>query len=455
MRYSAVVFDDDGNIIGDRYFESGNLINPLSLQLPNFNIGIELFYGAGQGGDSIVNFGSLEFGMFSPDFLEGREIDSLTELLEKAYAVYKGKPIPKKEKKEIELLPMSLANVAFYLESIFRSEAFPGGISIAQDFGVHQHCRIDSNCTEAIKLRKVLSETNIDLDTMILEWSKISPNAGQIKLKEFRLPDISGKVKLDVAGQTIEVDLENSIREQLEHSLRYRLEDLRMAKADLAAFAREMNKVYLDSVRSARSVRVLPQINIFFGDLLKHRCIVSAIDKHTYGFLLPLDYHPQWIWTGGVRYKLHNKHIEKIRQEVYAIFPITVGKKFLSPYLVDIEGKKFFHYHGKERDCWGQLRMPETWDGTLQQLVDLNYRMQSALATINRDSLMLHNPADRDSKTKLPNVKTLQAKAKRVGKEDEIEKGARELIVNDGDIDTQDSRVWGEPQEVTIAEERR
>lgn len=347
----------------------------------------------------------------------------------------------KKEKKvKVENYPMRLKDAVWFLENELKTEEFPEGIAIAQDFGGHLNCSIDNNCPEAVKLRKLISDAKIDFDWMRTRWNELQSSLKKPKPLHFNLPDLSGKAKIVVSGKEIEIDLTKELEEQVSSTFRYKLEEIRRSKAEVEDVCGYMFGSYLDLLQSTMRNSVLPQVSIPVSEFIQYRCFVTKGAKNTYLIGFPITYNPQWIWTGGDRYKLHKKHIEALKRELFLIFQITKDGKFKEPYLYDLERKsKFYHYHGdSNRDCWGQLKMPDKWDGSVKQLADLSLKVMGALATINRDSLMSHEPRY------LPKVPELLDKAKRVGKEDEIEPGAKEIEVDDEEPENEGShKQWG------------
>ena len=80
--------------------------------------------------------------------------------------------------------------------------------------------------------------------------------------------------------------------------------------------------------------------------------------------------------------------------------------------LYNNDGTKFVHYHGTEgMDCWGQVPLPERWDGSIETLADIARKLHAAISTINRDSIYVGEPPG------MPYVADLAHRATFVGEE--------------------------------------
>ncbi len=108
--------------------------------------------------------------------------------------------------------------------------------------------------------------------------------------------------------------------------------------------------------------------------------------------------------------------VATIRRDVSVVFPITPAGNFMNVYLINMDGSKLSHYHGRGGDCWGQtLKFPERWDKTIGSLGRLAYQIQATLSTINLDSLMQHEP------TGMPHEDALMERATRLGEEGRVD----------------------------------
>lgn len=271
------------------------------------------------------------------------------------------------------------------------------GVLIALDYGVHYACLIESNCTEAIKLRKVLSEAKIDIPTLLKEieqdFKTRQTNPDPVSLPSF--PEFSGQAEIIVAGQRVTVNLKEQLEQQLAHYFRNELEIFRNQKSLLIHVGKDLYHNYLAYIQEARKNKTLPQCTVPAKMLLENKCTVAYGDKESWLFFFPFEYSPQWLTIDDHRYKLCDEHITALKREgILSMFQVMTSGKLVALRLVYPNMEKFIHYHGSRYDCWGQLRFPKTWDNKLKTLVDLNYTAQAALTTINRDSLMLNDPCD-------------------------------------------------------------
>lgn len=341
--------------------------------------------------------------------------------------------------KEVEEIRMTLNDVAVCLGKYFHTEKYPDGIEFTENFDGHKYCYIDTNCPEAVKIRKFLDEAGITVEELHSVWVEVATLKSKPEPRSYSLPNLSGKLIINVAGKDVELDMKEELSHLIRQSLHTTLDYLKYAESDVQAISNDLFRHYYNLIRESKRDKILPQLGFSLGELLKCRCMITSEgSKDTYYFIFPVVYAPQWLYARNIRYKLHNKHIEAMRRELYLVIPITVDGKFLIPYLVKQIGVKFQHYHGTDRDCWGDVPLPTKWDRTLKSVVNLVKHMEKALTTINEDSLMIHNPID------MPNIIELKKKAKVVGKEGDREEGAEEVVVEGEDTDASAPRLWGE-----------
>ena len=284
---------------------------------------------------------------------------------------------------------MVLGNLIIYLENM-KTEKYPDGIIIASDLGNHWNCPVVSNCPEAIKLRKILTEAGLTLKDVIKDWE-----AARAKPPEpimYKFPDVDAKMHLKVGNQKIEIDMKEELESQIKYAFTDRLERFKNAQREVERLGVDLYSTYLSNIYDIRRSKLLPQMMIPLEELLKYHCMIDQGGKDSYLFIFPFTYNPQWLFYGTKRYKLDPAHIEGLQRNVYAMFTITQERNIIDTKLITSNGEKFRHYHGDKYDCWGQLKLPKRWDYTLKSLSDLVYQMQAALATINRDSLMKSTP---------------------------------------------------------------
>lgn len=278
------------------------------------------------------------------------------------------------------------------------------GTRVAHDFGVHYTCNVESNCTEAIKLRKMITEAGIDLAQLVTEvgedYVKSRSSINPLELPSFL--EITGRAVLNIAGQNIEVDLKEVVTQQLYSYFGSEIARFRENRDTISTLGRNLFRNYTAYIQEVRAMRQLPQSPVPAKELLDYNCTVARGDKRTWQFLFPFEYAPQWITIGDRRYKLCDEHIASLKKTgLVSMFQVTINNDLVPPTLYDRHLNKFYHYHGSSYDCWGRLLFPKIWDGKLKTLADLNYAAQAALATINRDSLMLNAPIGMISVPKL------------------------------------------------------
>jgi hypothetical protein len=290
------------------------------------------------------------------------------------------------------ILSVSLQRTLELLEGM-KTEQNPEGILILQELGNHIYCDLESNCPEAIKLRRTMEEAGVTVEAVLQENERL--NQPDPAPRELSLPGFSGKVLVSIAGKNIEVDLSEMLQQELIRATNHSILWYKNQVILLKTLGRDLYQAYLNDIERNRRVKTLPQLSFSLAELLHYQCIVNSLGNHSYCFTFPFLYNPQWLWSRGKRYALAQKDIDSLKQEKYITFVITPDKKFYSIYLNTITGSKFRHYHSDDRkDCWGQVRFPEVWDGKLKSLLDLAYQMQAALTTINLDSLYDHYPPE-------------------------------------------------------------
>jgi hypothetical protein len=332
---------------------------------------------------------------------------------------------------------MRLTDMVYYLENILKTEKFPTGIIVSQDFGNHYNCLVDSNCPEAIKLRKVLTEAELNLPDIIKEWEE--SKAEKPKPLSYKLPEVSGKATISVAGKDIEIDLKDEIEGQIKYLFNDRLEKFKYSQEKINNLAANLFRNYLDTIIDARRATVLPQMDIPGAELIRYKCTVAKGGRDSYLFFFPFTYHPQWIITSGTRYDIHPEHIKMITRDVLVVFTINkegkmIDRRLVEPAYLD----KFQHYHGASYDCWGEMKMPGKWDWTVKSLADMVHKMEAALATINRDSLMNSQPAG------MPSIPELLDMAKMEGVQGEVNTEVRTEEAQPAEVtDSPHRRHWG------------
>lgn len=303
---------------------------------------------------------------------------------------------------------MNLAQTVDAL-SRFRNEKFPEGIIVAEDLGVHHSCHIDSNCPLAVRLRQLMEEIGITLVELAAsidnEPERPSPFA-------FSMPTVDGRIEVRIAGQSVPLDITSWISPEIAKELRDKRADCQEMERQVVSAGRSLYNTYLTAIKRAKEQEVLPQLQFSMESLLSYKCLITR-DASRYLILFPIAYSPCWVWTRGFRYQLKSSDVKSLQRAISVVFPITTERNILTVYLTNQTGGRFQHYHGSNGDCWGDVLIPSRWNGSLKQLADVAYQLQGALATINKDSLMLPHPSG------MINIGRLMDRATLLGKEGE------------------------------------
>jgi len=302
---------------------------------------------------------------------------------------------------------MDLRQVLRALENI-KTEQHPEGIIISMDLGVHAFCLIDSNCPRAVQLREILSQAEIPLDALLEAHNSIEqPEPNRL---DWTLPDIETNINIVIAGKTSTFDANEIVEGQVKEEITYLLGNLRSQHRQVESLAASLHHAYLTEIRKVRTEIILPQLRYEPADLLMNRCIVNAQDNY-YTYSLPLVYNPQYIVRSRVRYKLGAIDVDRLRHDTFVRYIIGDRSTFQSITLVNRQGSKFNHYHGTSYDCWGDVQLPERWDGRIGTLARLAHTLETSLITINADSLMTSEPIG------LINIHDLIDRGERLGEE--------------------------------------
>jgi len=195
-----------------------------------------------------------------------------------------------------------------------------------------------------------------------------------------------------------------------------KMRDLNRMKVNLSLLGKSLYATYSSQIDHLKNGRALPQLAFNTVDLLKASCYITS-DSDNYIFLFPRVYCPQYVTKDNVRYELSKEDKEAIKRDIFIEFQITRDKKLFKPIILNIQGHKFEHYHGRNGDCWGKFFLPETWDGRLLTLTGMVYQIMGALAVINFNSLMQHQPPT------MPKVENMMTRATKLGVEGIIGEG--------------------------------
>lgn len=296
-----------------------------------------------------------------------------------------------------------------------RSEKYPEGILIAHDLGAHVYCSIESNCPEAIKLRRIITEAGLSIEE--IENALYGEGAEAIRppIDLTFPPDFSAKMTVRIWDKNIEIDMLDFLSREIKIRIEDKLFDLEEQKSRIRSIGSDFYRAYVRAIEDAKRTVVLPQLKPRLSLLLAYNCHITA-DEDVYLISFQLDYHPRWIYSHGMRYKLSEAHQKKIRKRIFLVFPVDRDGNLLTPYLVNEDGSKFTHYHGMGGDCWGSVRdTGGRWTGNISDLYTRARRIEGALATINQDSLMTDRPSELLAMTTLRRGATLEGEEGTVG----------------------------------------
>ncbi len=285
-------------------------------------------------------------------------------------------------------------------------------IQLAIDLGMHTHCLIDSNCPKAIELRKLIGDAGAGLPE-ILEGYRDITTPDPINWTNSDL-QIDGKIKLYIQGHELDLDLTEELRASVNAQLQRKLEIIERQENKIRELGQGLYRRYLEEIAKQRRTRVLPQLSFTQQDLIKFNILVSA-EEDNYIFLSPSTYRPEYIVNNGVRFELLPADKKAIRRDIVFKFVISRESKFVQIIQLDMGGNHFQHYHSRGGDCWGQIKLPQQWDRSLNQLDRLKISLSNALVTINFNSLMNNEPPG------MPRVDSMLQRATELGREGVIE----------------------------------
>lgn len=320
----------------------------------------------------------------------------------------------------------------------------PGGILIATDLGVHKFCLIDTNCPEAIKLRKMIEDAGLKWQDLVAEY--VASREPPPPDREIQFPEIQGNVTIYIGEQPVELDLSDEIMRQARTRVRDRVEDFRFYKESIRNVGISLWNTYLGDLNRLKKNEALPALVLSPAEVYKYKCCVNSDGKATYLLSLPFVYNPQWIVErdrndNTLRYKLASEDVAYLlKNDLFITFFISKGRSFVqSPHLFRPDGVKFYHYHGRSYDCWGSLHIPERWDGTIHYLAGIRDTYEKAIATINKDSLMDTHPPG------MPKFEALKARATLEGEQGKISEVTAEAPGEAvPEVSETTIRTWGE-----------
>ena len=287
-------------------------------------------------------------------------------------------------------------------------------ITVAINLGEHTNCSIDSNCPVAIELRRLVIEAGITLEQLLEGFETVTARP-----LAYTLPNFSSKTLIKVAGKVIEIDLNDVIEGELKARIEEKIRELDSLKGSVNGVGKHLFESYLDAMRRAKQIKQLPQLECGRTELIKSMCLINS-SMGNYVFLFPFVYNPDCLVSGGTRYKMSEEDIAAVKRQAFIELVATRDGKILSARVLRDTGNKLTHYHGNEGgDCWGSVRIPERWDGTLTSLIRLKCTLVGSLQTINLNSILRHDPPS------MPHTDMLRERSTTLGREGELSRPSR------------------------------
>lgn len=289
------------------------------------------------------------------------------------------------------------------------------GILVLTDVGVHRHCDINSNCPVAVELRRFIQESGTTLPDLIEGFAATQvPPPVPLSEDEYR---VDGKTQVIIGGHTISLDLTDMLKEKIESAWNYKLRELNRSLERVQVLGERLYHTYLGKIDNLYRTRALPMPNHSASDILKYGCYLAKTEDigDSYLYIFPREYNPQYLVRDGIRYRMAKEDVQAIRRPVNVVIVIR-DQKILRVEVVDQQGRGFYHYHGEPGgDCWGNVVLPQRWDGSLQGLTDVVRNLMGSLATINMNSLMHRDPDD------MPEIGDVMDRSTEMGEEGVIQ----------------------------------
>lgn len=265
------------------------------------------------------------------------------------------------------------------------------GIEMAFDPGVHAECRLETNCPRAIELRKLIGDAGITL-TQLLE-GYVQSTANPVNINTFipQIPNLSARVPISIGGHTVELDLTDTVRAQIQTVIRGRLAGLDEVQERVKSVGKGLFDAYQHEIDRVRTVKVLPALEFDQAELLRSKCMYTKAGK-TFVFFFPQTYAPETIHHNGYLYQIRPEHQTRIKRDCLVKI-VVEGRAIHAPTLCKLDGSKQQHYHGNNMwDCWGNVQLPTAWNSSLTQLYRLSIQLIRALGTVNYDSPLNVHP---------------------------------------------------------------
>lgn len=306
---------------------------------------------------------------------------------------------------------ISLTDALYILENSF-------SVLLANDLGIHKYCKLNSNCPRAIKVRKLMAEAGVSMEQLVKVFAEEEENFKRgghntDYLDELEKALEKNTVKLHILGQELELDLTEEVKQSTGFALTDRLNGVKRYRQEVESYLQSWFATYKRAIRDARLSETLPQLHFDFRDLMKNPCRYS-IEGNNYCFWFDFNYQLRYIVNNSIRYELCDKDRIESYRSLLIRYQINREYSFVEIALFKPDGSKFVHYHGGSWDCWGSVKFPEKWDGTLYTLSTITKTLEKIIATVNFNSLMFDHPDG------FPKVTDLIKNGTELGKEGEI-----------------------------------
>lgn len=285
-------------------------------------------------------------------------------------------------------------------------------ITIALDLGVHQSCALDSNCPLAVQLRKLIADAGITLEELLEGYQEVTaPDPVDM---DRVLPAVSAILHMHLLGQEMHINLGEDATHEFGVAVKRKIEELEHGIYTLRGIGRTLYSSYLAEIRRSRDNGSLPQLSFTVTELLTANCLITSRDRK-YVFIFPAEYRPRYIVHRHTRHQLSDEDAKSLERNIYIKFTINQNHNFFRADTITSDGRKFRHYHGNgQYDCWGEVTLPNRWDGHLSSLTRLNHTLIMSLGTINRGSVLDNDPPH------MPDVEDLMENSTELGREGEV-----------------------------------
>jgi hypothetical protein len=313
---------------------------------------------------------------------------------------------------------------------------FSHKIEMAISLGEHGYCSIMSNCPMAIKLRKMIEDMGMNVDTLVKDFK---PVGSRPLLYTGTLPSVESipaKLHLTFGDENVELDMTKFISSEAQVALENHISSIRNQNRNLLSYGQKLHSTYMAEIAKLRRTKTLPALEFSLAELAEYKMLASANTVNgVYVFYTPMTYEPQYLYDNGVRYEISDADKQLVRREgLYLSTSILAEtRQIYNNTILNSIGGKFEHYHGRGTDCWGSVKTAQKWEGTLRWIRTYTNLLVKSILTINGESLMTRQPAG------MPAFADLMSRATKLGREGDIRRTTP--LTSTPDIAT----TWVEP----------